>query len=408
MMKYQIPLTIYQDMSTAISTATFQPLLGDIKDYLDWNRWMILGLTLWALLVAIVIGSSSSSATQFVTCAGQNVTATTLECTCEYPFPGVVWVAGLVIMGGVVAMETFTDCVHVDRTKRKGVYPREKSVSELMAGVDDVASVEAVPPVLHVCQAAREGMTHAGIQALPQGMTRDELYELVNSISTTLATPEFKKEVEEKTKSEATYAKFSIVALLKPGNVVDIGVPSITQTAVLAALHYVQDFIATAVTGAVEGGRGGGGGDTDKPKVGAEKASLGGKGRVPTTPAAAALAKAMTDVIPDDKVMSKVQTTVQAAVIARVSITVSDMVNVGRFTIFYRAFTNFLIFYTIIALTSYNWFPIGKGCFVSWPSETHKAFTLLGIGFLSVILIGIRTTVFDLVDISVKSTTIMK
>jgi hypothetical protein len=30
----------------------------------------------------------------------------------------VVWVAGLVIMGGVVAMETFTDCVHADRTKR--------------------------------------------------------------------------------------------------------------------------------------------------------------------------------------------------------------------------------------------------------------------------------------------------
>jgi hypothetical protein len=176
-----------------------------------------------------------------------------------------------------------------------------------MAGVDDVASVEAVAPVLHVCQAARESMTYAGLQALPQGMTRDELCALVNNISTTLATPEFKKELEERTKSEATYAKFSIIALLKPGTVVDVGVPSITQTAILAALHSVQDYVATAVAGAVEGGRRSGGDPEElTPKVGAEKATLGGKGRVPTTPAASALAKAMLDVIPDDKVMNKV------------------------------------------------------------------------------------------------------
>ena len=30
--------------------------------------------------------------------------------------------AGLVIMGGVVVMETFTDCMNSDKTKRKGIY----------------------------------------------------------------------------------------------------------------------------------------------------------------------------------------------------------------------------------------------------------------------------------------------
>ena len=57
-------------------------------------------------------------------------------------------------------------------------------------------------------------------------MYQDELQELVNNISTTLSTPEFKRMVEERTKSEATYTKFSVVTLLKPSTVLDIGIKS--------------------------------------------------------------------------------------------------------------------------------------------------------------------------------------
>ena len=57
-------------------------------------------------------------------------------------------------------------------------------------------------------------------------MYQDELQELVNNISTTLSTPEFKRMVEERTRARATYTKFSVVTLLKPSTVLDIGIKS--------------------------------------------------------------------------------------------------------------------------------------------------------------------------------------
>lgn len=37
--------------------ADFQTVLKDLKEYLDWNRWMTIGLALWGLLIAIVLGA---------------------------------------------------------------------------------------------------------------------------------------------------------------------------------------------------------------------------------------------------------------------------------------------------------------------------------------------------------------
>ena len=54
----------------------------------------------------------------------------------------------------------------------KGIYPREKNASEMMVGVEDVVTVEAVPAVLHVCQSQRGAMLHAALQVIPHGMTK--------------------------------------------------------------------------------------------------------------------------------------------------------------------------------------------------------------------------------------------
>lgn len=36
--------------------ADYKATLKELQEFLDWNRWMVVGLALWGLLVAVVLG----------------------------------------------------------------------------------------------------------------------------------------------------------------------------------------------------------------------------------------------------------------------------------------------------------------------------------------------------------------
>lgn len=71
--------------------------------------------------------------------------------------------------------------------------------------------------------------------------------------------------------------------------------------------------------------------------------------------------------------------------------------------ILFRALSNIFLFYTIIALTTYNWFPfpaehIDKGCFVPWRSKHLKDSFLIGSGAIAVAILLVRIMWIDIID----------
>jgi len=68
-------------------------LLTDFGDFLSWNRYMILGLSMWTLLVAFV---------QITTTDGS-------QCSANNSFAGVVWIVGLTLLFFTVLAEFSTD-----------------------------------------------------------------------------------------------------------------------------------------------------------------------------------------------------------------------------------------------------------------------------------------------------------
>jgi hypothetical protein len=66
--------------------------MSDFGQFLDWNRYMLIGLSLWTLLVAFVVSTSDN-----------------VQCTEVNSFAGVVWIVGLVLLFFTVSAELFTD-----------------------------------------------------------------------------------------------------------------------------------------------------------------------------------------------------------------------------------------------------------------------------------------------------------
>jgi len=86
----------------------FQDIILELKEYLDWNRYMTLGLSFWGLLVAVVVDAD----------------ATIAQCTHAFPFPGVIWIAGLVLIVTTCTAEFLTDVRSKDDAHKQEVkYP---------------------------------------------------------------------------------------------------------------------------------------------------------------------------------------------------------------------------------------------------------------------------------------------
>lgn len=77
--------------------------------------------------------------------------------------------------------------------------------------------------------------------------------------------------------------------------------------------------------------------------------------------------------------------------------------NIQGWAIALRFFSNLLLFYTIVALSTFNWFPFfhhntDKECFVKWHDESRKWISLAVIGGLGMVLLVIRMVTIDIVD----------
>lgn len=82
-------------------------LLTDFGEFLDWNRYMLLGLSMWTLLVAFVVATTNNA-----------------QCTSENSFAGMVWIVGLVLLFFTVLAELSTDI----KEKKASTKKKEKSI----------------------------------------------------------------------------------------------------------------------------------------------------------------------------------------------------------------------------------------------------------------------------------------
>lgn len=343
---------LFDDMAT---TGTFQPYLDSIKDYLDWNRWMLIGITLWGLLVAIVVGSSSNTALP-VPCAGAGVTALSLECTCNNHFPGIIWIAGWILGGGIVIIEFVTDILARNDTQVRGPKGWVTSTADKkLEGVEALIRNLARDEVLKIYIFSIPSMVNSVAQL---NISEDLLQDIAVNIRTIVYDPGH---------SPTTLTSQAVTKLQSETNKAlwNYSIQLVVQTAVAEICYYYNTQIRIQLRARDRGFD---------------------------------VYKAVVGVVSEDKVLPRVKDTLQLAITKKITENSLNLTSQGGWLVFafiFRLISNAFIFYIIIMLTSYNWFPQpDKGCFVS----TISRGVLLGTGLGVIVVTGLRILFCDLVD----------
>lgn len=332
--------------------ADFQSGLQSVKEYLDWNKWMITGLVIWGLLVAVVQGAGNGPVS--VQCQIDNelktFSSSAVECTCKYPFPGYIWIVGLVIMAVVTTVEALTDWQ--DRKMKSVEHFWSHDAPEDPRGPFDLTKDVYVSNLRELARYKIENA--AKLLTAQVGININDS----NNNNFNGAQKKLEKNDEEE---KITHAISIAMANLQNA---PSSSPFVTPPNPATHITPEENFLVEVI-------------------VMQEMSRMG---------------------INVDSPVRNVTCQVLESWIANEKLPRPTKIldDLGITTVICRLLSNLLLFYTILAISSYTWFPEDKGCFIPWTNHA-KNYSLLAIAISSIVVLVIRILCFDVSDKNPKS-----